>query len=83
MRIDNLGTLVFDLIGELLRNGETELDLDSPQCVELRKAAYEAAGKAGKDRRLAYATLAWLQGTVSFGDLKAASRAYEQARLTK
>jgi hypothetical protein len=78
---DKLGTLVWDTIADLSHVGETHIDLDTPQCTELRKAAYEAAGNTGDDRDLAYATLFWLQGLASFDALKAASRAYEELRL--
>jgi hypothetical protein len=42
--METFGTAVFDLIGELTRKGETRLDPDSPEGIELRKAANAAMG---------------------------------------
>jgi hypothetical protein len=44
MTIQKLGTLVFDTIGELCHRGETRLDPDSAEAIELRKMAYRAVG---------------------------------------
>ena len=79
--LERLGTLVFDIIGELCHRGETRLDPDSAHAIELRKAAYVAAGNAGEDRRLAFTTLEWLQGIATFDAVRAASEAYEKARI--
>jgi hypothetical protein len=87
--IERLGTLVFDVIGELFHRGEETLDPDSPEAIELRKAAYAAVGVKGVDpltvagRELAYRVMEHLQGMRDFQSVKAASRFYEQARITR
>ena len=89
MSIQRLGTLVFDTIGELFHRGETTLDPDSAEGIELRKAAYTATGVRGDDpltvagRELAYCLMEHLQGMRDFNSLKQASRAYENARITR
>jgi hypothetical protein len=79
--IQKLGTLVWDTIAELSHRGETRLDLDSAECAQLRKAAYDAVGNRGDDRRLAFTTLEWLQGMASFAAVQAASQTYEKNRI--
>jgi hypothetical protein len=87
--IERLGTLVFDLLGELFHRGETSLDPDTAEAIELRKVAYAAVGAKGDDpltvagRELAYCVLEHLQRMRDFLSLKAASRAYEQARINR
>jgi hypothetical protein len=87
--LQRLGTLVFDIIGELCHHGETRLDPDSAEAVELRKTAYAAVGdKVDGDalrvsrRNLAYTVLEWLQGVSTFDALKAASQTYEKNRIS-
>jgi hypothetical protein len=87
--IEKLGTLVFDMLGELFHRGETSLDPNSAGGIELRKAAVATVGVKGDDpltdsgRELAYSVLEHLQGFSKFDAVKAASRAYEQARITR
>jgi hypothetical protein len=48
--VGTFGLQVFNTIGELFHKGETRLDPDSAEAIELRKLAYAAAGvKAGDD----------------------------------
>jgi hypothetical protein len=83
----DLGRLVFDTLGELFHKGETRLDPDSAEGIELRKAALSALCVTGDDgitvsrRELAQTVLEHLMGFVKFDAVKAASRAYEEARI--
>lgn len=84
-----LGTLVFDMLGELFHKGETRLDPDSAEGIELRKAALAAVAVRGDDpltvsgRDLAYSVLEHLRGFSTFDAVKAASRKFEAARITR
>jgi hypothetical protein len=69
-------TMVWDIIADLSHRGEEALAPDSAECAELRKAA-----NAGEDGRLAFTTLEWLQGIATFDAVRAASEAYEKARI--
>ncbi len=87
--LQRLGTLVFDIIGELCHHGETRLDPDSAEAVELRKTAYAAVGdKVDGDpllvsrRNLAYSVMEWLQGMSPFDAVKVASQRYEMNRIS-
>jgi hypothetical protein len=81
--IRRLGAMVWDIIAELSHNGETQLDPDSAEAVELRKTAVAAVDVKGDDpgRELAYTILEWLQGMATFDAVKETSEAYELARL--
>jgi hypothetical protein len=89
MTIQKLGTLVFDTIGELFHRGETRLDPDNAEAIELRKMAYRAVGvKTDGDpllvsgRELGYSVLEWLQGLGDFRAVRAASQTYEKQRIS-
>ena len=83
--ITDLGTMVFDTLGEHWH--ESRLDPDSPDGVELRKAALAAMNADGDTgvtvsrRGLAQIILEHLMGFSSFDAVKAASRAHEEARI--
>jgi hypothetical protein len=85
--VATFGTLVFDTIGAVFHRGDKQLDPDSDEGIELRKAALSAMNARGDDpvavsgQELAYAVLWHLQGLEDFGAVKAASRAYEEARI--
>jgi hypothetical protein len=86
--MNDVGTVVFDAIGEMFHKGETQLDPDSDEGIELRKAALSALSESGdrpvtvSRRELAQIVLEHLMGFASFDAVKAASRAHEEARIS-
>jgi hypothetical protein len=84
----DLGLAVWDTIADLTHRGETRLDPDSAEAIELRNTAYATVGiKTGGDpllvsrRRLAYSVLEWVQGMARFDAVLAASEGYEKPRI--
>ena len=88
--IQKLGELVFDTIAELDWDGETTLDFDSAQGIELRNAAMNVSRLIGNDppllaaaRAMAKTIIEWIWEMKTFADVKNASRTYEEQRLLK